>query len=277
MAATLLLLLTGCAPPTGDPEWIAWRAGAGHWPADSLWAAEEAIAAELDGVHLDVSLTVDSQAILLPEWPSEIGCTGPLDQPTWAHTLETLQAELTCGSEADPDHPNALRQGAPPASLADLLPYLRTASGRTQLVLDLHTSREHPPEQWGPALLDELLAADVPPPLVVVSDSPSTLAAVRNHATSRGRDLTTWLHVPLGLELGLPRQLGELEDPGDWDALARVAGVDGLVVRWDDAWPRRLAGTETSIVIRSPERADVHEVVADWPAAAVLTAYPGRR
>jgi hypothetical protein len=213
-------------------------------------------------VHLDVSITADGVAVLLPDHPMMVGCTGGDDLPTAAHTVDALEAAWICGAEPDPDFPNSTLAPAPPARLDALIPALRTASANTRLVLQLHPAR--PDAAWGPAVLDALLDADLPCPIVLSSASAEVLAAARAHAAGAGRDVTTWLDTgPSGSEQ-------------DWDERADRANVDGLVVPWDDTWPARSARATTEIVVRSSDAPNVNALLDNWPVTAVLTAWPGR-
>jgi glycerophosphoryl diester phosphodiesterase len=282
--------LAACADLGGPSRVEGLRGGIGYWPENSRTALVGAIAADLDGVQLDVVLTKDHVPVMVRE---------PFFDPsrcTWADgrllddrllvrrfRLDDTRA-IVCGGRPDPETPNAVVVAESVLSLDEAIglihggPYLAV-----HLAIRQESPETGPPDVFAAAVLDRWFAADLPNELAISSPDPHVLDAFDGYARSLGFDLVTvrsW--PPPGADPAvdlLQNEADRIVGGLDYVALAEDVGADGLAID---------ARTADTGLLRAARRAGVPvwlwldlgsgEAIGRWgraPAEVLVTAYPG--
>lgn len=283
----------GCVVPREAPLQEAHRAGAGYWPANSRTAVEGAIAAEFEGIEVDLVLTLDGEAVLSHDpFLEPEHCTDHRGEPIAERIridevrLSTLQRAWRCGGEPDEAFPNAEVGAESLLSLDELLLLLEGANAGMRVHLDLKVEEgwTPPAEAWLEPVLDRWYAAELPQSLVVSANTARTLRAFEDHARARGRDLQSLLifpYAPVGSSetaVGLRVERDHLLGRISYVDRIEEAGADGIAVNWEIAekgqlHAARVAGYETALWTVNDGR--LLERFGRWPVDTLITDYPG--
>lgn len=286
-----VLIATGCTGSLADPLVEAHRGAAAYWPENSRAAVIGATAAGFDGLHLELALTSDHEAVLASHpWLDPDRCTDAAGQPLADRvfiedlTLAEVVYHHRCGGLGDPAFPDAEVVAEPPLALDELLLLIRDhapADQRIRLDLTATPHQTPPPVDWLEPVLDRWWAADLPQPLVISAADPDALRAFEDHARVAGRDLHTALRAPgprgsdvlVGLAWERDRLLGRL----DLVDLVTDAGADGIVLPHELAEHHQLlalreAGFEIGVI--GLDGAALPKAYARWPIDVLVTDRP---
>lgn len=290
----MLLLAVGCqGGPIDPPRVEAHRAAAGYWPENSAAAVHGCIAADFDGIEIDLVLTADGEAVLNhAPWLEPGRCTladgTALDGRVRIadFRLEDLQADFVCGGQPDPEHPAAEVLPEPILSFDEFLAALDDAPASQRIHLDwkVEPPETAPVDDWLEPVLDRWWAADRPQRLVVSANTPEALLAAEDHARAQGRALHTLLIFPFAASGADPNAVGlgverdTLLGKVDYVDQIEAAGADGIAVNWEIAEKGQVirasrAGYEVALWTLNEPR--LLERYSRWPVDTLITDYPG--
>lgn len=283
----------GCTGPVADPLIEAHRGAAGYWPQNSQAAVEGTIAADFDGLEVDLVLTADGHAVLSHDpWLDPKSCTTSEGEPLLERVrideinLRKLQRSYLCGGLPDEDFPNAEVVAQPVLSFAEMIELLRDGSAGMRIHLDLKVEPgwTPPADDWLEPILDVWWAADMPQTIAVTANTTETLVAFEDHARVNGRDLHSLAVFPRApvdsseIGVGLASERDSLLGKVDYIALIEEAKADGIAVNWELAEKGKLlavqrAGYEVALWTLNTD--PLLEHYTRWPVDVLITDYPG--
>jgi len=244
LRSLVVLWLTGCGwmDAPGTPTRGAWKAGVGHWPANSASAVQGSLDQGYAAIEVDLFLTSDRVPVLSdspaldPDRCRHLDGTA-IDEPLFLVQLSwaDLAANYRCGGQADPDHPDAL---VVDEALLDLATFIEILEQDPALEVHLDARSEpgfsHDPEVYAAEILERWWASGVPNPLRVSTNHPATLIALEERSETADRLVDTvliWPRTAAGIEpasVGWLHELGATTGITDPLAAALDAGADGL-------------------------------------------------
>ncbi len=256
----------GCGP-VANPLIEAHRGAAGYWPQNSASAVRGSVAADFDGLEVDLVLTRDGEAVLSHDpWLSPDHCTDAegnfLEERVRIDRvdLRELQRNYLCGGIPDDEHPNAEVVAEPVLSFDELIEAVADASAGLRLHLDVKVEKgwTKPADAYLEPILDRWWAADRPQTITVSANTPEVLVAFEAHARAQDRDLHTVLIYPFApsdkadLAVGLGAEGDSLLGKVDYIDRIEEAHADGIAVQFEVAERGQLqaardAGYETAL------------------------------
>ena len=223
-SSALVLSACGLLDASGTPTRGAWRAGLGHWPANSQAGVEGCLQQGYPAIEVDIFLASDRvpvlshEVVLDPErctWAS--GAT--LDELLFIYQLSSaeLASNYLCGGLGDPDHPDAEKTAQPLLDMTEFLSLIETDPAlEVHLDARWEPGLSHASEVYAAEILERWWAADLPNPFTVSASLPEMVMALEERGDQAGRPVTTfltWPRVPAGVD---PRAAKLRPDFG-WD------------------------------------------------------------
>ena len=290
-----LWVLGGCINPGAEPLIEAHRAGAGYWPPNSRSAVLGTIAADFDGMEIDLVLAADGVPVLHHDpFLSPEHCTvkdgGELNQRIRIDEVVStvLIEEYRCGATPDLDFPNAEVVSESMVAFDEVLTALIDANPDLRVHLDVkyEDGWTPPAADFAEQILERWWAADLPQSMVVSCNTVACLTAFEDHGRLAGRDVFTVRIYPFAgvdsssVSVGLGAEADALLGKVDYVALVEEAGADGIAVNFEVAERHQLAaaqraGLETSLWTVNGDALDFYP---RWPVDVLISDLPpGRR
>lgn len=290
----VLALLPGCGffGAGADPFQIAFRGGAGYWPENSRVAVDNALAAQYDGLHVDVVVTNDEVAVMhRGAYLSPELCTAENGAPFTADevrigdlSFEDLEDLYRCGGIANPDYPEASTAEDTLAPLSYLVEAL--ANGNSGALVQLNVIYKDGDttnaESVARSVLDTWFLVDPGNRFYLSADNADIIAALDAHAAEIGRDgqVTTSLVWPDNTSFGASAaaDLGQTLGLADPVAQARAANADGVMMAaemMDRQMARKAQSAGLQVQVWDADGKAREGAFARWPVDVVVTAFPG--
>ena len=282
----------GCVGPVADPVIEAHRGAAGYWPQNSRAAVEGTIAADFDGLEVDLVLTRDGHAVLAHDpFLDPKYCTDSKGDPLPERVridelrLRKLQTGYLCGGLPDDDFPNAEVIAQPVMAYEDMIDLLKDASAGMRIHLDLKVEPgwTPPADDWIEPVLETWWANDMPQSIVVTANTAEAILAFEEHARANGRDLQTQVIFPRApvdssaTAVGLANERDMLLGKVDYIDVIEEAQADGIAVNFELAEKHQLMAVQDAgyeVALWTLNSGKLLEIYSRWPVDVLITDYP---